>query len=123
MRSVIRKPLTMLVVEANTAMRAEHGAERRLLLAGEQNRADDGDGRDRVGQRHQRRVQQPRDAPDDVEADERRQHEHEQPVEEIELHGPKSYIIRSAMFVRVRLRLPRSSRFSTATSGCCGSGS
>src|SRR5205085_1701159 len=37
-----------------------------------------GDSRDRVGERHQRRVQQARDAADHPQPDERRQHEHEQ---------------------------------------------
>src|SRR5262249_7906168 len=39
---------------------------------------------DRVGERHQRRVQQPRHVLDHLESDERRQHEHEQHRPEIE---------------------------------------
>ena len=49
-----------------------------MLLARDQDRAHHGDGRDGVGQRHQRRVQQPRHAPDHVQADEGGQHEHKQ---------------------------------------------
>ncbi len=49
-----------------------------LLLAQHQHRADQADGRDRVGQRHQRRVQQRRHPADHIEPEERRENEHEQ---------------------------------------------
>ena len=74
----------MLVIEAATAMVPRIVLSVRLLLAGDDDRADDRDRGDRVGQRHQRRVQQPRDVLDDLEADERRQHEHERHRPEIE---------------------------------------
>ena len=78
MRSVIRKPLTMLVIEAKSAMAPRIRMRERVVAAGHDDRADDRDRRDGVGERHQRRVQQPRHAADDADADERRQHEHEQ---------------------------------------------
>ena len=84
MRSVIRKPLTMLVIEAATATAPRIVVKVGLLFAGDQDRSDDRDGGDGVGQRHQRRVQQARDVLDDLEADERREHEHEQHRPEIE---------------------------------------
>ncbi len=78
MRSVIRKPLTMLVIEAKTATAPRTVVSVRLLLAGQQHRADDGDRGDGVGQRHERRVEQPRDAPDDVHPQEGGQHQDEE---------------------------------------------
>ena len=74
----------MLVIEAATAI-----APRTVLTVDFCSPAmmiepDDGDRRDRVGQRHQRRVQQARDVLDDLEADERRQHEHEQHRPQVE---------------------------------------
>ena len=56
---------------------AERGTERRLLFARDDHRADDRDGRDRVGERHERRVQQPRDVLNDLKSDEGGEQEHE----------------------------------------------
>ena len=46
-----------------------------IVAAGHDDRADHRDGRDGVGERHQRRVQQPRDPADHAQPDERGQHE------------------------------------------------
>src|ERR1700677_481306 len=60
---------------------AEHGGERALALADQHNRADDGDGIEGVGERHEWRVQQGRNVADDLEADEAGQHEDEECVD------------------------------------------
>src|SRR2546430_1696628 len=54
----------------------------RVLAARDRDGPDHGDRRDRVGERHKRRVQQPGDPPDHTPPDERRQHEdeHHRPV-------------------------------------------
>ena len=77
-RSVSRKPLTMFVIEATTATVPRIVVKLGLLAAGQHDRPDHGDGRNGVGQRHQRRVQQPRDVADHQQPGERGQHEHEQ---------------------------------------------
>ena len=82
---MIRNPLTMFVMEAATAMVPRIVANVVVLLTGNDDRADDRDGRNRIGQRHQRRVQQPRDVLDDLEADERRQDEHERHRPQVEI--------------------------------------
>ena len=82
-RSVMRKPLTMLVIDAKSAIAPSSVMSGGWLGPGDEDRADDGDGRDGVGQRHQRRVQQPRDPGDDAEADEGRQHEDEEERDEL----------------------------------------
>jgi len=57
MRSVIRKPLTMLfVIEAKSAIAPRMRMLRRIVRAGDDDRPDDGDRRDRVGERHEWRV-------------------------------------------------------------------
>src|SRR5271165_754767 len=71
------------------AHRVEHRQEHRgkaqqtrkqasVLLAGDQNRAHHGDRRNRVGERHQRRVQQRRHTANQLKAQEGRQHEYPQ---------------------------------------------
>src|SRR4029453_4545229 len=67
-----------------------------------QDRADDGDRRDRVGQRHERCVEEAGYAADDVETDERREHQHEQSVDEIELH--KAQMLPQSPFVALQHR-------------------
>src|SRR2546430_128610 len=54
----------------------------RVLAARDRDGPDHGDRRDRVGERHKRRVQQPGDPADHAQPDERRQHEdeHHRPV-------------------------------------------
>ena len=75
MRSVMRKPPTTLMVAAATAMKP------RIVLtgvaggAGRHQRPDQRDGGDRVGGRHERRVQERRHPGDDLEADETGQDE------------------------------------------------
>src|SRR5436309_4053929 len=54
---------------------------RRVLRTRDRDRPDHGDRRDRVRERHERRVEQAGDAADHAQPDEGRQHEHEQ-------HGP-----------------------------------
>ena len=80
----------MLVTDAATATVPSTVLNGALLLAGDDDRADDRDRRDRVGQRHQRRVQQPRDVLNDLEADERRQQEHERHRPEIQRKASES---------------------------------
>src|SRR5262245_25285085 len=62
----------------NAGNGSQDGAERRALLGRDPDRRHHRNRRNCVGQRRQRRVQQRRDAPDDLEAQERREHEHEQ---------------------------------------------
>ncbi len=64
----------------------KHGCESALLLAHQDNCADDGDGVESVGQRHERRMQQGRDVADDFESDEGRQHEYEKRVDQVGTH-------------------------------------
>ena len=87
MRSVMKKPPTMLLEEAAMAINAEDGGEARLMASGDDDGADHDDGVERVGERHQRRVQQRRDALDQLEADEARQHEDVQIRDEIRRHA------------------------------------
>ena len=74
-RSVITNPPTTLLVAAMIAMVPSTVASVLSLRAGQDDRADHRDRIQRVGQRHQRRVEQRRDPPDHLEADESRQHE------------------------------------------------
>ena len=77
MRSVIRNPATMLMVANITAMfPAPCSTWAQSPLPRDQNRADHGNRRDRVGQRHQRRVQQGRNAAHQFQAQRDRQHQH-----------------------------------------------
>ena len=85
-RSVIMNPPTTLLVAATIAIVPSTVASVLLLLAGQDDRADHGDRIERVGQRHQRRVEQRRDAPDHLEPDECRQHEHVEARNQVELH-------------------------------------
>ena len=76
MRWVTRKPPKMFTDASTSAMKPKagrHAARRRN--ADRQQRADDDHRRDRIGDRHQRRVQRRRYRPHDVVADEDRQHE------------------------------------------------
>ena len=76
MRSVIRKPLTMLVLAARDGDEAEHFAHGGgFVVADDHDGAHHGDGGNRVGERHQRRVQQGRNPANHLQADEGRQHE------------------------------------------------
>ena len=70
MRSVIMNPPTMLLVAATIAIVPRIGGQRGLVFAGQDDRADHGDGVQRVGQRHQRRVQQRRNAANHFKSDE-----------------------------------------------------
>src|ERR1700730_13924491 len=56
------------------------------MLSRKHDCADHGDGVKRVGQRHERRVKQWRDAADDFESDETRQHKNVQAIDNIR-HG------------------------------------
>src|SRR5713101_9238573 len=56
---------------------AEDYGEGALVLASQNNGADDGDGVQRVGEGHERRVQQGRDAANHFETNETRHHEDE----------------------------------------------
>ena len=73
----------MLLVAATMAMVPSTVASVDFVLAGEHDRAHHRDGVERIGQRHQRRVQQRRHLANHFEADERRQHEHVQAGEQI----------------------------------------
>src|SRR5438876_4655054 len=57
---------------------AEPTAPVEVRRAGREHRADQDDARDRIGQRHQRRMQRRRHVPYDVVADEYRQNEYDQ---------------------------------------------
>jgi hypothetical protein len=81
MRRVTRKPPKMLMA----AMKMPSAASRVIRTRGRSDlhqRAQNDDRRDRVGDRHQRRVQRVRDVPDHLEADEDRQHEHDEMLHE-----------------------------------------
>ena len=58
MRSVMMKPPTMLLVAATMAMVPRIAARLAFVFTGEDDGADDGDGVERVGERHQRRMEQ-----------------------------------------------------------------
>ena len=83
---MITNPPTMLLVAATIAIVPKHRRQRALALAGQDDRAHDGDRVQRVGQRHQRRVQQRRNPPDHFEADERGQHEDVEAGDQVKLH-------------------------------------
>ena len=85
-RSVIMNPPTMLLVAATIAIVPSTVASVLCAASGQDDRADHRDRVERVGQRHQRRVQQGRDPPDHFEADECRQHEHVEAGDQVELH-------------------------------------
>ena len=87
MRWVTRKPPKMLTLARTRRDEAEDARPpgaltRREVDADRQQRADDDDTRNRVGDRHQRRVQRRGHRPDHVVADEDRQHEDRQPEDE-----------------------------------------
>ena len=86
MRSVMKKPPTMLLNEAATAIRPSTAESVVSCRPGDDDGGDHGDGVERVGQRHQRRVQQRRDALDHFEPDEARQDEHVEIGEKIRRH-------------------------------------
>jgi hypothetical protein len=65
---------------------AQHGRERALALADQDNRSYDGDSVERVGQRHQWSVQQGRNVADDFEADEAGQHKDKQRIDQVFAH-------------------------------------
>ena len=78
MRSVMRKPPTTLIVEATTAMKPRTCGVGRLGLAEDDDRAHQRDRRQGVGEGHQRRVQQLRHPPDQLEPEEGGQREDEE---------------------------------------------
>ena len=86
MRSVIRNPPTTLLMAAATAIVPSTVRKRALGSAGNDDGAHHHNRVQRVGQRHQRRVQQRRDSADHFKSDESRQHEDIQAVDEVERH-------------------------------------
>src|SRR3984957_8136902 len=66
--------------------RAEDGGERAAMFSGEDDGADDGDGVERVGEGHERGVQQRGDLANDFETYESREHENVKAGEQIHLH-------------------------------------
>ena len=101
MRSVMPKPPTTLIVAVKTAMKPSSVAmdglalgaagqqlvEVELICAGDDQRADQRDAGDGVGGRHQRRVQQRRNARDHLVAEKRGQHEDVERRSEPWIHG------------------------------------
>ena len=75
MRRVTAKPPKMLMLASRIATNGQHG-DHGVVVADLQQRADHDDPGDRVGDRHQRRVQRVVHVADDVVADDDRQHEH-----------------------------------------------
>ena len=75
MRWVTRKPPKMFTEASISATKPKPVAKPARRHADRQQRADDDDRGDRVGDRHQRRVQCGGHRPDDIVADENRQHE------------------------------------------------
>src|SRR6202158_1384519 len=65
---------------------AENRRECALFLSYKNDGTHDGDGIERVGQRHQRSMQQRRNVADDFESNEGRQHENEKGVEQVGIH-------------------------------------
>ena len=61
-RSVMRKPPTTLLVRGDDGQRTENSGEGALLFANYHDRTDHRDRVEGIGQRHQRRVQEGRDA-------------------------------------------------------------
>ena len=85
MRSVTRKPPTTLIVPKAIAITSSSSSRKPVGLADQEQAAEQHDPVDRVGGRHQRRVQGVRHLRDDLEADERGEHEDGQLGEEV--HG------------------------------------
>ena len=83
-RSVTAKPPKMFTEARMTAMKPKTAAD--AAGAGREQRADDDHRADRVGDRHQGRVQRRRHRPDHVVADEHREHEDDQ-VEDAGVDG------------------------------------
>src|SRR5580698_10331597 len=84
---------------------AEDGGEIGFVFTGENDGADNGDGVERVGERHQRRVKQRRDAANDFESDECGQHENVEACEQIQLHcGVSSLAARAGSWKSSRRR-------------------
>src|SRR5579862_6484104 len=84
--------------------RREDRREGRAALAGEEDRADDGDRVQGVRQGHEGRVEERRDPPYHLESDEGGQHEDVEAVEEVDLHS------RTPSFPSGRAARPRNSR-------------
>ena len=76
MRSVMMNPPTMLLVAATMAIVPRIVGQRGSRAARQDDGADHRDRVQRVGQRHQRRVQQRRNPADHLKPQEPRQHEH-----------------------------------------------
>ena len=91
MRSVMMKPPTMLLVAATMAMVPSIVAKRLLPFARENDRAHHGDSVERVGERHERRVEKRGDPPDHLESDERGEHEDIQTGNQVSLQIKTSY--------------------------------
>ncbi len=87
MRSVIRNPPTMLLNEAATAIDSQHGGERGFVPPGDDDGGDHHDGVQRVGERHQRRMQQRRDALDHFKSDEAGENEYKKIGDEVRRHS------------------------------------
>jgi hypothetical protein len=81
MRRVTRKPPKMLM-PAMKMPRAASMRDQPRARSDLHQRAENDDRRDRVGHRHQRRVQRMRHVPDHLEADEHRQHEDDEVLHE-----------------------------------------
>ena len=77
------KPPTMLLVAATMAMVPRMSASVDLALAGEDDGAHNRNGIQRIGQRHQRRMQQRRDPANHLESDECRKNKDIEAVDEI----------------------------------------
>ncbi len=90
MRSVTTKPPTTLIAPKTTAIRPEDRREPAAAGTRDEDRADDHDAVDRVGARHQRRVQHRRHLRDHLEADEHGEGEHGQLVDQLRIHVRRS---------------------------------
>ena len=75
MRSVMKNPPTMLLKEAATATAPRTVESLRFVSAGDDDGSHHHNRVERVGERHQRRVQQRRDALDDLKTDKPRKNE------------------------------------------------
>ena len=102
--------------------RAEEDDHGRMVLAGDHDRAHHRDGGDRVGQRHERGVQQARDARDDAQADEGGEQEDEQEGGErgVRLAGPRAVEARSGSKSIVVLQFGPAGRRQGRTAGELG---
>src|SRR5260221_12151463 len=69
------EPADHIAGGSNDGDDAQDRRERALLFADQDNGADDRDGVESIGQRHERSMQQRRNVADDLESDEGRQHE------------------------------------------------